>query len=168
MPAREPEARPGRIRKGARDRSSPYRVARTALEVEAIRLRRDGHGFDEIAEVLNLQGKDPEAQAYNLVTAALERKGKPEANELREQMVDRLDVLFNRAVRIAKSDSQDRVSAISAAVGVANRISALKGLDAPKQVDLKDDRQQPPDAAARAKFLARLAEEARREQPERG
>lgn len=160
MPAKKPEARPGRIRKGARDRSSPYRVARSGLEAEAIRLRRDGHGFDEIAEILGLPDEN---KAYYLVTAALERKGKPEANELREQMVDRLDVLFNRAVRIAKSDASDRVSAITAAVGVANRIAALKGLDAPKQVDLKDDRQLPPDAAARQKFLEKLAEEARRE-----
>lgn len=161
MPARDPLQKPGRLKAGTRDRTSPYRVARTSLEAEAIRLRRDGHGFDEIAEILNL---DSEQKAYYLVTAALERKGKPEANDLREQMIDRLDVLFNRAVRIAKSDASDRVSAINAAVSVANRISALTGIDAPKQIDLKDDRQLPPDAATRSKFLEKLAEEARREE----
>lgn len=141
------------------------RVARTQLEAEAMRLRRDGHGFDEIAETLGL--KD-ESAAYYMVTAALERKGKPEAHQLREQMVDRLDVLANRAIRIAKRDGADRVAAINAAVNVFNRIAALTGADAPKQIDLKDDRQLPPDAASRAKFLERLAEEARAAEPEGG
>lgn len=158
MPAREPASRPGRLNRGTKDRSSPYRVQRTELEAQALRLRRDGHGFDEIAEILGLEN---EGKAYYLVTAALERKGKPEANDLREQMADRLDVLFNRAMRVARTDGSDRIAAINAAVNVANRISALKGLDAPKQIDLKDDRQLPPDAAARKKFLERLAQEAR-------
>lgn len=148
----------GKIGYGGKDLTSTRRTVRTSLEAEALRLRRDGHGFDEIAEILGV--KDEQA-AYYLVKAALDRKGKPEADQLRQQMLDNLDVLANRAIRIAKSDRPDSVSAINAAVNVYNRMAALSGADAPKKVDVTDERQLPPDAASRQKFLERLAEEAR-------
>lgn len=143
--------------KGHRDRTSPSRVARTTLEAEALRLRRDGHCFDEIAEMLGITGKDPESKVEYLIRTALERKGKPDANAIRSDLLDRMDRLYNRALRIAKKDGPDRVAAINAAVNVATRMSALVGSDAPKQVDLKDDRQLPSDPATRQKFLEELA-----------
>ena len=143
--------------KGHRDRTSPERVARTTLEAQALRLRREGHAFDEIAEMLGITGKDPEAKARYLVESSLERKGKPDANRLREDMLDRMDRLYNRAMRIAMKDGSDRVAAINAATNVAARMAALVGADAPKQVDVKDDRQLPSDPATRSKFLEELA-----------
>lgn len=159
-------ARGAPTQKGYRDRTSPQRVVRTALEAEALRLRRDGHTFEEIAEMLG--GNLDEGKVQYMITAALERKGKPEANHLRQQMLDQLDVVANRALRIAKKDGPDRVAAINAYVNVVGRMSALIGADAPKQVDLKDDRQHNPDATARSKLVERLAEEARREESEGG
>ena len=153
---------------GHRDRTSPDRVARTTLEAEALRLRRDGHAFDEIAEMLGITGGNAESKVEYLIRSALERKGKPDANALRAEQLDRLDRLFNRAMRIAKQDKPDRVAAINAAVNVAARMSALVGTDAPKQVDIKDDRVQPIDQAAAEKLVERLAEEARREAAEGG
>jgi len=152
--------------RGHRDRTSPERVQRTTLEAEALRLRRDGHAFDEIAEMLGISGRDPDAKARYLVETALERKGKPDANALRTDMLDRLDRLFNRAMRIANQNKPDRVAAINAATNVAARMSALVGSDAPKQVDIKDDRAAPIDPAAAEKLVARLAQEALREQSE--
>lgn len=148
--------------KGHRDRTSPQRVARTALEAEALRLRRDGHAFDEIAEMLG--GTMNEGKVEHLIRSALERKGKPDANAIRDDLLDRMDRLYNRAWRIAQKDGPDRVAAINAGVNVAARMAALVGTDAPKQVDIKDDRQLPIDEAAAAKLVERLAEEARREE----
>lgn len=122
-----------------------------------MKLRREGHSFDEIKEIMGLPNEET---AYRLVVQGLERKGKPEANDLRSEMLDRLDILANRSIRIARSDAPDRVSAINAAVNVFARMSAIAGTDAPKQVDLKDDRMQPTDPAARKKFVERLAAEA--------
>lgn len=151
--------------KGHQDRTSPQRIVRTTLEAEALRLRRDGHTFAEIAEMLGITEGDGEQKVSTMINAALARKGKPEADQIRSSLLDQLDIMMNRAIRIAKTDAPDRVAAINAATNVANRISALIGADAPKQVDLKDDRQLPPDAAARKKFLERLAAEAEPEEP---
>jgi DNA-binding transcriptional regulator LsrR (DeoR family) len=133
-----------------------------------MRLRRDGYSFAEIAEMLNVTSKDAENKVRYLVEAGLARITRPAAESLRDEMEDRLDQLFNRSMRIAKADGPDRVAAINAAVNVANRISALRGLDAPKQVDLKDERQSPPDDAAKQKFLEGLAEEYRILQSRKG
>lgn len=154
--------------KGHRDRTSPQRIARTTLEAEALRLRRDGHAFDEIAEMLGITGKDPDSKARYLVESALERKGKPDANAIRNDLMDRMDRLYNRALRIAKQDKPDRVAAINAAVSVAARMAALVGSDAPKQVDLKDDRQHSLDATSRQKLVERLAQEAEQAESEGG
>ena len=154
--------------KGHQDRTSPQRIVRTTLEAEALRLRRDGHTFSEIAEMLGMTEGNAEQKVSTLITSALARKGKPEADQLRSSMLDQLDILMNRAIRIARADGPDRVAAINAATNVANRMSALIGADAPKQVDLKDERQLPPDAAARKKFLERLAQEAEPEEPAGG
>lgn len=150
--------------KGHRDRTSPSRVLRTTLEAEALRLRRDGHCFDEIAEMLG--GNMTESKVQYMVQAALERKGKPEANDLRQQLLDQMDRLMNRAIRIAKQDKNDRVAALNAAVNIANRMAALTGADAPKAVDIKDDRQHGVDPTAREALVARLAQEAVEDEPE--
>lgn len=154
--------------KGHRDRTSPTRVARTSLEAQALRLRREGHAFDEIAEMLGISGPNREDKARYLVTSSLERKGVQDANALRTEMLDRMDRLFNRAMRIALKDGSDRVAAINAATSVAARMAALVGADAPKQVDLKDDRQLPSDPATRSKFLEELARKTAATEPPSG
>lgn len=154
--------------KGHRDRTSPERIARTTLEAEALRLRREGHAFDEIAEMLGISGKDPDAKARYLVETALERKGKPDANALRHDMDDKLDRLYNRAWRIAQKDGPDRIAAVNACVNVIARRSALVGADAPKQVDLKDERTHSLDATSRQKLVERLAAEAEQAESEGG
>lgn len=157
-----PHRSPGQ--KGHRDRTSPTRIQRTTLEAQAVQYRREGHSFSEIAEMLGISGRDPDARARYLVETALERKGKPDVNAHRTDQLDRLDRLFNRAMRIALQDKPDRVSAINAAVNVASRMANLMGTDAPKQLDIKDERSAPVDEAAAKKLVERLAQEAQREQ----
>lgn len=155
--------------KGHRDRTSPERIARTTLEAQALRLRREGHAFDEIAEMLGITGRDPESKARYLVESSLERKGKQDANAIRADLIDRMDRVFNRAFRIARQNGPDRVAALNAATTAAARIAALAGSDAPKQVELKDDRQSAPvDSATAEGIVAQLAAEHRRRESEAG
>lgn len=147
-------------KKGARHRTSPVRIARTTMEAECLRLRAKGYTCSEIAEMIGMTGNRASEKVNTIIYNALERKGKPEASDVRNDLYDRLDKLYNRAARIAVSDAPDRVAALNAAVSISSRMAALTGADAPKQVDLHDDRQLPADPATRKKFLEDLARKA--------
>lgn len=123
------------LHKGQRDRTSPARIARTTLEAECLRLRAKGYSFTEIGEMVGMECANPGARVEAIILAALERKGKPDAEKIRTEQYERLDKLFNRAARIATSDAPDRVAALNAAVSISARMASLTGADAPKVLD---------------------------------
>lgn len=148
------------LRRGHKDRTSPRRIGRAELEAEALRLRRDGHNLDEIARILSPAGTMSEAQVQYMIQTALKRKVDEPADDVKRDELDRLDRLYNRALRIAMKEATDRVPAINAALNVMNRRAALLGLDAPKKVDLNDERSHDLPKTAIADLVARLAKEA--------
>lgn len=149
------------LRRGTKDRTSARRIDRAQLEAEALRLRRDGHNLDEIARIMG--GTMNEGQVQYLIQTALRRRADEPAEDVRRDELDRLDRLYNRALRIAMKESTDRVPAINAALNVMNRRAALLGLDAPKKVDLNDERQHDLPKTAIQDLVARLAAEAQRD-----
>jgi len=151
------------LRRGTKDRTSARRIGRAGLEAEALRLRREGHNLDEIARILSPSGTMTESQVQYMIQESLKRNVDAPAEDVRRDELDRLDRLYNRAYRIAMGDKPDRVSAINAATNVMNRRAALLGLDAPKKVDLNDERKHDLPKTAIQDLVARLAEEAQRD-----
>jgi hypothetical protein len=154
------------MQKGHRVRTSAQRIMRTTIEAECLRLRAKGYTCLEVAEMLGITGVDPEGRVNYIVKAALERKGKPEASQVRNDLYERLDRQYNIAMGIVRKNGADRVAALAAATAISARMSALVGADAPKELDIKDDRVKPIDPAAAAQLVERLAEEARSEEAE--
>lgn len=150
-------------KKGTRGRTTGQAIERAALAARCLELRREGLSNKEIADRLSVDESSTlnESRVSTLITGALRDMIRPASTELIVEEVDRLDRLFNRAYRIAMGDNnRDRVPALAAALKAMERRSALLGLDAPKQVDIKDDRTHAPDQATIEAVVAQLAAEA--------
>ena len=116
-------------------------------QAEALRLRRDGLSYSEIATRLGYADK---ATAYNAIRAALKEITREPAEEVKKLELERLDKLFAESMAIVESapvkevdddgnldlDAFDesqrvRLDAIRTALKVSERRSKLEGLDAP-------------------------------------
>src|SRR4051812_28709119 len=75
-------------RGGSPSPGSQRRAQAAARQLEAIRLRRDGHTFQAIADALGYSNKSAAEKAY---MAGLERWGRKDVADLRDAEVDRLD-----------------------------------------------------------------------------
>lgn len=130
------------FRAGQKARTGPVHTRKVELGLEALRLSREGHNLDEIAEML---GGGPgtrftEYEVHELIKGALAKKAKPILDEVRDQELDRLDRLYNMSMKIAMKQGADRVAALNASINIMKRRAELLGLDAPKKVDLHDNR----------------------------
>lgn len=157
-------------KKGSKMRTTPQHVARRTLAQRCLELRREGYTNATIADMLNEPGGTlDEGKVAGLILGELNRMGRAATEDVRTEELDRLDRIFNRALSLGLSDkARDRVPALNAALKAMERRAALLGLDAPKQIDLKDDRQHVPPATAIEEVLARLAQEADKERPAGG
>lgn len=122
--------------KGDRSASKPDRIDTRARAAEAVRLRAQGHTYQEIADQL---GFPPENAANKAVLAVLRRAEVEGANTLRTLEVQRLDMLWLKTIRgIERSETGQQglnAALVSAAVRVSERRSRLLGLDAPTQIE---------------------------------
>ena len=153
--------------KGAKARTSPRVIAKAELAAQCLKLRREGLTLDEIARRVSVDGSSTvdEQTVSLLIQGALRELVRPAAEDLRLQELDNLERIYNRSMRIGLSDkARDRVPALNTALKAMERRAALMGLDAPKQVDIKDERQHTPAEAAKEAVLDQLAAEAGEEE----
>jgi hypothetical protein len=151
--------------------------AMTAAERQAyaLRLRRDGATYDDIARVVGYADK---ASAYKAIRSALAEITREPAAEVKALELARLDALYASAMAIVDAapvipDDEDedadpdeaydaamktRLDAIRTALKVSERRSKLEGLDAP----IKTQDVSPYDGMSREELEAKAAEVAQR------
>lgn len=149
------------LRRGTKDRTSARRIDRAGLEAEALRLRRDGHNLDEIAQIMG--GTVTEAQVQYMIQTALKRKVDEPLEDVRRDALDKNDRLYNFAWRRAQKGGSDCVQALNACLNAEARRAILLGLDAPKKVDLNEVRNRDIPTTVIEDLVARLAQEAKRD-----
>jgi hypothetical protein len=140
-------------------RAGRGRFVRTASErhAEAVRLRSEGHTYDEIARQLGYRDK---ATAYNAVQRTLTRAVREPADEVRQIELVRLDSLWMHAMKVLASphvtvsngrvvmvedragqahpvpDDAPVLQAIDRLLRIMERRAKLLGLDAPAKVEV--------------------------------
>ena len=100
-------------------------------KAEALRLRRQGKTYAQIAEALGLA--DPSG-AHSLIQRELKSIAetcKQDAQELRDEALDKLDYIWRLAMKRAKDGDP---KALMVMVAVDKRKAALLGIDKPQQV----------------------------------
>lgn len=104
-----------------------------ANQGEALRLRLTGMGYAKIAEMM---GYATPSGAHQAVQKALKRTVQEPADELRQMESDRMDAMLNAMwPRVEKGDPR----AVEVSMKVAERRAKLLGLDAPEQLEAKQD-----------------------------
>lgn len=156
------------LRKGTKDRTSPEAVGRAELASECLRLRRSGHSFREIAEMVGITTRHPENTVREIIEKELKAIKRPAASELINEELDILEQVINRGLRLMKADGRDRVGAGTMVLNAQKRRAELLGLDAPKKVDLKDERTHDIPTSTVAAVVAQLAAEFEQEGPGEG
>lgn len=154
--------------KGHKKRTSPATVERGQVAAQCLRLRRSGHSFLEIAEMVGITCAHPENRVRDIIEQELKALKRPATEDLISEELDILDRVINRNLRIMASDARDRVAAGNAVLAAQKRRADLLGLDAPKRVDLKDERSHDIPLSTVAAVVAELAAEFEQEQPSEG
>ena len=157
--------------RGQRPQTDAPTVARRTMAQTALRLRADGYTYAQIREKLDPEGQSTltNYRLRELVEEEMNRQGKPSVDQLRDEMLEQADRLFNRAFQIAMKDTnRDRVAAMGMALKAQERIANLMGLDAPKQTEVKDTTPRVIAPATVEDVLAQLAEEARADLAKQG
>lgn len=135
---------------GPRGKATPKTMARQERQAEAVRLRREGHTFREIARLMKITLKE----ADKLVKEAFAENA-VRSRETVEQMVqlhnERLDWMLNS---LRKEINAGSARAVEVAVKLLDRQARLLGLDAPAKQEVKVKYEQMSDTE--------LVEEARR------
>ncbi len=145
--------------RGTKQRTSAQAIVRAELAAECLRLRRSGHTFSEIAEMVGMECKNPEHRVRTIVEAELRALKRPVADDLINEELDILDRVINRGLRLMSGSDRDRVQAGNMVLSAQKRRAELLGLDAPKKVDLKDERQHDIPTSTVAAVVAQLAAE---------
>lgn len=110
--------------------SQEQQIAAAARQLEALRLRRQGKAYSEIAQEL---GYKSGSGAHAAVKGALKKTLQEAADDLRKIENARLDaMLLALWPAIEKGDAR----AIAAAVKISERRAKLNGLDEPAAVDV--------------------------------
>jgi hypothetical protein len=115
--------RPGEYRTGKKQISAAER------QLRAVELRKQGYGFQEIADQLDYAGP---SGAHKAVMAALRKTIQEPSDELRKLECERLDVMLKSLWPFVLKGSPRHVEQ---ALRVMDRRAAYLGLDAPKQVE---------------------------------
>ena len=108
--------------------------ALTAIErqIHAVELRKQGCGFQEIADRLGYAGP---SGAHKAVMSALKRMVQEPTDELRKLELERLDAMLNSLWPSIIGDVKYRPRAVEVALKIMDRRASLMGLDAPRQVE---------------------------------
>lgn len=142
---------------GTAPRGGRGRWVRTATQrhAEAVRLRSEGHSYEQIAQQLGYRDR---ASAYNAVQRTLVGTVREPADELRQMELIRLDALWMQAMQVLQAEhvtvSNGRViviekdgkevpladdapvlQAIDRLLKIMERRAKLLGLDAPTKVE---------------------------------
>jgi predicted transcriptional regulator len=120
----------------AKNKTSAATVRVAENQKIALDLRRRGHSYTEIAEMMNVN----RATAHGYVTKALEdalEQVKADANVLRAEEVSRLDALLNGLWDDAESGN---VMAVDKVLKIMERRAKLLGLDSPQRIALGGDK----------------------------
>jgi hypothetical protein len=151
------------LRKGYKARTDAGTIARRTLAQQCMRLRADGLTHQQIVDRLDPDGlgKMDVTRVRDLINQEIKAQGVPSVEELRAEMIQQADRLFNRAVQIAMKDgNRDRVPALGMAFKAQERVAALMGLDAPKQTEIKDTTPREVAPTTAEDVMAQLAAEA--------
>ena len=109
------------------DKASERRIESAEKKRQALELRKQGVGYQAIADRL---GYSSIASAHKAVQSALAAITKPAAEEVRDMEVERLDgMLF----AISGQVRNGHLGAIDRALRIQERRAKLEGLDAPKE-----------------------------------
>ena len=102
-------------------------------QADALRLRLQGKSYQQIADEL---GYATPSGAHQAVKKALARTVQEPADELRKVESDRMDAMLSYMwPRVEKGDPR----AVEVAMKLAERRAKLLGLDAPEQIETKQD-----------------------------
>lgn len=111
-------------------KTSPRRIQAVMRQTQAMQLRLAGAEYPEIARQLGYNSK---VAAYKGVMAGLKRTQQEPADELRKVILGRLNRLLLAVWQPAIAAD---VKAVTAAMGIIERICRLMGLDAPLKIDM--------------------------------
>lgn len=140
--------------KRTRDRGGKFNESAGLPErqLEALRLRREGKQYREIAEALGVG----ESQAFRDVKAVLDRTkelANEEARELRKLECERMDVALNAIMPKVKAGN---TAAIETMIRLQKRRADLLGLDPPKRLEASGPDGAPIAIDARSDLIDRL------------
>lgn len=106
-----------------RHKTGKRKLLAAERQLEALKMRRDGHTLDAIATAI---GYKTRAGAHKAIVTALRESLREPSNELRELELQRLDRLLER-LQVGIDDG--RTKDILAALRISERRSQLLGLD---------------------------------------
>lgn len=112
------------MKTGRRSKNDPATIARCA---EAVRLRAEGHNYDEIARLTGFASK---SGAYHAVARSLKRTLQEPCDELRKLELERLDGLLRQLFKTFNAGDMRLSDNI---LRVLDRRWKLTGLDVPQR-----------------------------------
>jgi len=119
-------------RGGGRQKTSPHTIEVKDRLSEALKLRRAGKSYEQIAEALGYAGS---GAAYNAVNAALREGVQEPAREVRRLEVERLDALLEALWPQAMAGDGFAVDRV---LKIQERRAKYLGLDAPPKAPVED------------------------------
>jgi predicted DNA-binding protein (UPF0251 family) len=111
-------------------KTGSQKVKRAEKHYEALRLRRNGCTYDEIAAELGI-GRSTAHEYVRSALADLAEQSITEANLLRVLLSERLDRLYSIAYK--KAESEGDIKAVNTCVGIVRQQAELYGLNAGRQ-----------------------------------
>jgi hypothetical protein len=123
QPKRKAKNRPGE------SLHSPRRLAAVEQQVTALRYRKMGLTYGEIAERLGMRSSQT---AWSAVESALKRTLQEPADYVRKLELGRLDAMF---IPVYINACRGDLAALSAALNIMTRRARLLGLDAPLKTE---------------------------------
>lgn len=110
-------------------------VQRREHQVECLKLRKRGHSYQEISDILGLGSK---AYAHKYVREALEEMVKEPAQDVLALELERLDMATEKCLDILQNGTPSlRMTAMDRLVKLMDRRAKYLGLDTPIKVELE-------------------------------
>lgn len=162
---------PENFRRKGREQTSVRVVAKRLLAQRVMALRQvDRLDWQDVVDRINADGGDlTVVKAQELVRYELKKNGEVFGREdLIRQQAEQVDYTTNKLMQSVRKGGKEGIAAASALTGVWNRQASLLGLDAPKQLELKDTTDRAPPAPAIQELVGFLAERARLNLAKRG
>lgn len=127
---------------GAKPKTSPERLDAAAKALEAVRLRRNGMTYQEVADEIGYSSKSSAFEAVKRGLAEVRDLTAEEAEELRTLEAMRLDGALQVAWAIMEDEdagNETRLKAVDRVVKTSESRRKLFGLDGPIKINLSGD-----------------------------